>query len=379
MTFRAAAKTFDISVGSLEKRVSGGVGIAGRVGPGTVLSTAERNFIKDTLTFAAAYQLGRNRDDLKQVAVTLCSDNRPVPWDPVVGSGGKWLDLFLQRHPRLAERSSRIYEADRVIAEEEDRIREFYAAWQDYMDKEKPATDHIWNTDETSVSLSFKSPYRREMKKDLRHEALQLPRNVTVVATLNAADEVTPPLIIFRGQRVQLAWLNGGGSPGAWYASTESPFIQGPVFISYIKAFHRHILDTGKADGKPHVLMLDGHASHFTFEVIELAMPLNSELFQLPLHSSHTTSSPPCTFFAGSEGGLPRQQSEVNIQTFPRRNGGKMPVKLDMVNVIRYAFQLSFTPSQAEAYLQGAGLWLVDMHRALNRLRGRGSQRPALP
>ncbi|CAM9443287.1 unnamed protein product, partial [Sphacelaria rigidula] len=45
MSFRAAANTFDISVGSLQKRYSGGVGIAGRVGPGTVMSTAEENSI----------------------------------------------------------------------------------------------------------------------------------------------------------------------------------------------------------------------------------------------------------------------------------------------------------------------------------------------
>ena len=52
MTFRAAAKTFDVSVGSLRKRISSSVGIAGMIGPPTVLTTDEENSVEDTLKFA---------------------------------------------------------------------------------------------------------------------------------------------------------------------------------------------------------------------------------------------------------------------------------------------------------------------------------------
>ncbi|CAM9972163.1 unnamed protein product, partial [Sphacelaria rigidula] len=48
---------------------------------------------------------------------------------------------------------------------------------------------------------------------------------ITVVATIDAAGKVTPPLIILKGQRVQAAWVNGGGPPGALYAATESSFM----------------------------------------------------------------------------------------------------------------------------------------------------------
>ena len=52
MTFRATAKTFDVSVGSLRKRISSSVGIAGMIGPPTVLTTDEENSVEDTLKFA---------------------------------------------------------------------------------------------------------------------------------------------------------------------------------------------------------------------------------------------------------------------------------------------------------------------------------------
>ena len=64
--------------------------------------------------------------------------------------------------------------------------------------------------------------------------------NTTVVATINAAGIAIPPLIIFKGQRVQAAWLGAGGPPGAKYAATDSSFMQGAVFVEYIKDFHRY-------------------------------------------------------------------------------------------------------------------------------------------
>ncbi|CAN0100310.1 unnamed protein product [Sphacelaria rigidula] len=107
---------------------------------------------------------------------------------------------FLWRHPRLAERSSRIYEVDRVVADQEDRMRECYAAWRDYVDKEKPAADHIWNTDETGVTpqvIKARKIVAERGQKVVATKRSNCRENVTVVATINAAGEVTPPLIIF--------------------------------------------------------------------------------------------------------------------------------------------------------------------------------------
>ena len=110
--------------------------------------------------------------------------------------------------------------------------------------------------------------------------------NVTVVATINAAGEAMPPLIIFKGQRLQEDWIRRDvGVPGATYAVTDSSMVQGPVFFTFFRKFHEYLVDNGKIDGKPHVIVLDGHASHLTLEVIKFAMDNNLAIFQLPSHS----------------------------------------------------------------------------------------------
>ena len=121
------------------------------VGAGTVLTLEEEKSLEDALIWAAHRRLGVGRLELKQALTKLGNDGRLVPWDRVNGPGRKWLDLFLRRHPRLSERSCRIYEANRITADDEPRLRSFYANWKELITRLQPQPDHIWNTDETGA------------------------------------------------------------------------------------------------------------------------------------------------------------------------------------------------------------------------------------
>ncbi|CAB1100671.1 unnamed protein product [Ectocarpus sp. CCAP 1310/34] len=112
--------------------------------------------------------------------------------------------------------------------------------------------------------------------------------NVTVVVTISAAGATLAPWIIYNGQRLQADWVKGrNGPPNARLAVTDSSFMQGIVLVNYIRDFHRQLLDRGLINGTPHVLVLDGHASHVTYEVVKLARNLNIVRYQIPSHSSH--------------------------------------------------------------------------------------------
>lgn len=67
-------------------------------------------------------------------------------------------------------------------------------------------------------------------------------KNVTVVATVNAAGTATPPLTIFKGQRVQAARVGAGARPSAKYTSRDSSLMQGNVFLNYLKSYHPYIV-----------------------------------------------------------------------------------------------------------------------------------------
>lgn len=57
MSIRAAANAYGLSRNSLHSRVTKKVAVAARVGPGTVMSKAEEDFIEDVLIYASRHFL----------------------------------------------------------------------------------------------------------------------------------------------------------------------------------------------------------------------------------------------------------------------------------------------------------------------------------
>ncbi|CAN0576914.1 unnamed protein product, partial [Ectocarpus sp. 12 AP-2014] len=192
--------------------------------------------------------------------------------------------------------------------------------------------------------------------------------NVTVVVTISAAGATLAPWIIYKGQRLQADWVKGrNGPPNARLAVTDSSFMQGIVFVNYIRDFHRQLLDRGLINGTPHVLVLDGHASHVTYEVVKLARDLNIVLYHIPSHSSHVVQP----LDVGSFGSFKREITKV-LSAFPARNGGRVPAKNNMLGILGDAWLRSFSEEQNISSFAGEGLWPVDGERAMGRLQGVG-------
>ena len=102
------------------------------VGPATVLRREEEGWIVYTLLYAAHNHLGLSRSDLVEALRKLCSDGRQIPWKPVQGPGAKWVRGFLKWHLQLSERSSRMYEVNIVVSNDDEGLRSFYGTWEDF-------------------------------------------------------------------------------------------------------------------------------------------------------------------------------------------------------------------------------------------------------
>lgn len=106
---------------------------------------------------------------------------------------------------------------------------------------------------------------------------------------MNAAGEVMPSSIIFKGHQLQEDWINMEvGVPGTTYTVIDSSIMQGPVFLTCKKS-HQWLRYTNKIDGNPHVILLDGHASHVIREIIKFALANNLVIFQLSSHALRIT------------------------------------------------------------------------------------------
>lgn len=109
--------------------------------------------------------------------------------------------------------------------------------------------------------------------------------------------------------------------------------MQGPVSLNYLKVPHKYLVKSGRIDGKRHVLVLDEHYSHVNLDVVKLAVSLNIELFQLLSHSSYIAQLLAVAAFS-----IKREITTVQL-SFGRNHGGRIPVKSDMIQVIREAWE----------------------------------------
>ena len=153
MSVRSAAARFHVGRNAITRRLSGEVTMDGKVGPGTVMTEEEENAVEDILLFAARHFLSVGRVQLREAVRQLCSDGRKTPWEANKGPEKAWVQGFLKRHPCVSERSTRIYEANRITENDEPRIRRFYEMWGEYIKTEDPKTDHLHNTDETGMRI----------------------------------------------------------------------------------------------------------------------------------------------------------------------------------------------------------------------------------
>lgn len=129
-----------------------------------------------------------------------------------------------------------------------------------------------------------------------------IPANFTIVATINAASDEMPPVIILNGQHLQEDWIDKDvDALDATYPVTDSILMQGPVFLTFFEKIHRWLRDS-KIDGKRHAILLDSHA-HIALDVIPLTSHNSSILLYVSvgiIGSPEMVSLEICYVFVGA-------------------------------------------------------------------------------
>jgi hypothetical protein len=111
---------------------------------------------------------------------------------------------------------------------------------------------------------------------------------LTVLTCINSAGESIPNFYIFRGKRFRRNYIQFC-EQGATMAMSSKVRMTACLFSAWIDHFiqalqnHSSVLVTS-----PHLLILDGHNSHVTIEVVKRARDVGLHLLMLPLHCSHT-------------------------------------------------------------------------------------------
>lgn len=105
----------------------------------------------------------------------------------------------------------------------------------------------------------------------------------TVLVCCNAIGHYLPLNVNYKGLHLYSTWCQNGPDDTV-YNCSPSGWMESLQFANWFEnVFIKH---TAKLDG-PKLLIFDGHNSHLTIPLIEMACANNIELFCLPAHTSH--------------------------------------------------------------------------------------------
>lgn len=206
--------------------------------------------------------------------------------------GADWYKGFRNRHPQIETAISSAIEMNRMKDTSLEVLQHWFNSFQLTVEFHKIELKNVYNMDESGFSIGQIEASRVLINKELRIRYQASPGRqewVTAIEAICPDGTVIPPLIIFKGESVSAEWISSDDVPDDWRfdANTKgwTSNIHGLEWLR--RCFEPSTRE--KANGKPRLLICDGHDSHVTPEFIIHCMFHNIVLLILPPHTSHIT------------------------------------------------------------------------------------------
>lgn len=200
-----------------------------------------------------------------------------------------WLECLYKRHPELTTRKPEKLGTARASMLNSEVVSRYFKDLSDLMVKlklsDKPSS--IWNCDETGKQLSHE-PIRVLAKKGTKNVVGRTSNdrtNITIMACANAAGKKMPPMLVVKGKTRKCldAYNVSAAPPGTYWSFQEKAWMTDEIGELWFK----QVFLPNCGGQRPQLLILDGHSSHETFALLELAESQNIHIISLPPHTTH--------------------------------------------------------------------------------------------
>lgn len=367
MGYKKAAKTHNVPQSTLERYVTKyrknpeDFVFKKKLGHFTTVFSAEQeevlvNYIRD---MEARFH-GLTSQEMRKLAFELAQKNNiSNSFDTESGLAGQdWLKGFLKRHPEISYRKPEPTSAARAMGFNRVAVERFFELLDKVYDKHKISPQRIFNVDETGVSTVPKSHSKILAACGKRQvgtlTSAERGKLMTAILCFSAVGSYMPPMFIFPRKRMKPELLDGAPA-GSWGECHESGWIQGHLFIIWLKRF---IEWSHSSKDDPVLLLLDGHATHVkSIEVIELARENGVILLCFPPHCTHRLQPldvgfmKPLSTYYGNE-----------IKSWLRSHPGRVVTQFQTAALFGKAFIAAATMATATNAFRATGIWPMNVN-----------------
>ncbi|KXJ15434.1 Jerky protein [Exaiptasia diaphana] len=330
MSRRAAAQHYNIPRTTLLDRLSGRVQHGYRSGPDTFLTSDQEQQLAAYLVDMSKQGYGKSKEIIIYMATSIAKRNGKII------KGGS-----LSKKWTLVTRGA---------------IELFYSRLLEALTSqgsllESPA--QIFNCDESGFEFDAinKIVAAARGAKHVPRVSKGQHEKVTVLACASACGDTIPPLFIFKNKSGRVPQsVKEDAPPGTLFASQKSGWIDKDI---YLKWFLQLFLPSAPKE-RPIILVVDGHKSHVTEELINAAVANNVIVFCLPAHASHLLQPLDLSLFGPLKKGWVKACAAFNhvaSVVVSQRNFAK---------IFKIAWQTSVTPEIIRSGFRRSGIYPYD-------------------
>lgn len=258
----------------------------GKYGRKTALSMDDKKALEGYIMYMASIGHPLNVSNVKIFAWSVGKRSSNPACFGENGPSHRWWRGFKKRHPKLTLRNPDSFDRRRKGMSKKSVMDKHFdllkATLTEHGLLDQPTK--IFNVDESGMELDpvgGKVVVDRTAKHSYK-ETNGRREHITVNVCCSASGQVLPPMIIFE-KCFPSGHYSQFGPDDCLYAKSPNGYMDGELF----KKWFTEIFLPQTAHLRPALLMLDGHGSHLTIDLIDLAREHNVILYCLPPHTTH--------------------------------------------------------------------------------------------
>lgn len=274
------------------------------------------------------------------------------------GTAGKHFYYnFMSRHPDLSLRTPESTSLMRAVGFNKPQVDLFYTNLRKLMEKYKFRASDIYNCDETGVTcvqkhLKVLAP--KSVRQVGKLTSAERGKNVTILFCMSATGVYTPPFFVFPRKRMNERLMFNAPLDSAGVAQPKG-WINNDFFLQFLHHYKKFANPTADS---PVLIVLDGHSSHKTLEVINYCRENNIHLISFPPHTSHKMQPLDRTFMKPF-----KDAYHERCDVWMRAHAGARITEYDIAGIVAEAYLKVARPDIAASGFECTGIVPFDPHK----------------
>ncbi len=370
----AASRQYGVPETTIRDRVHGRTSAESKRGPKKMLTEEEERSLANYAKFMANLGVGLTVLLLCTFAHAILQERTPKRR---LAPKKDWARSFMKRHNLSLKQASVISKARHINSTKEtfdEYFRKLEQLYTDHQLHDKP--QFIYNVDESYFGKK-QAGHRRKVispKGDGRQYQQQLftAEHTTLLSCINAAGDYLPTMLIFTASLPSERYKSSLPND-MLLAYTKTGFITKSLFEQWFEKIF--LPRCGSTPEQPVLLIMDNCSTHFSYQMVKLAIENNVHIMCEPTYTSHKVQPLDKIFDNLTTEFEKRCHLSKVVDLHSCVNKGNFAVKLN--EAMRYAW----SKGMVESGFSRTGIYPLDRSKvkAPSRLDISCSQSPPLP